>query len=155
MSGQTGSISASTSNSGPMSSGILELARPHLTTLANEIDAGRTRRLISAAKFLADTPDAYADWDVHEAAYELRCEVSAHVGHALADEDEEESMHGIPAFESFLVLSLAYGSDWVRQAYADYLSHFSDVVCREPYAVASAVVARAEVSYAELNKKAA
>lgn len=135
---------------------MIQLACPHLTLLAAEIEEGRTRRLICVEQTLATEPYEYEDSeDLRDAAYEVRSEVAKHLGYEVADEDDDECGKGIPAIECFLLLSALYGTDWARLAYADYLSHFINEPCREPYAVASAVIDRAAADYADATKKAA
>ncbi|WP_159017267.1 hypothetical protein [Cognatiluteimonas profundi] len=134
-------------NSISITSGILELARPHVTTLAEELDEGRDIRITSVARIVSEMPNGFVGWDTTDAAYEVRGDVANDVGDELADEDDVEGLHGIPAIEACITLSLAYGDDWLRLAYADYLTHFSEVPCCDPYAVASAVVKKAEARY--------
>ena len=120
--------------------GILEIARPNLETLAKEFDAGRGLRVAAVADVLVEDLG-------FDDAYEVRAHVAALFGHDVAGADDEEGMHGIPAIEAFMELRGAYGSDWARLAYEDYLTHYSATPCREPAAVAAAVFNRSMQEY--------
>jgi hypothetical protein len=133
--------------------GILELARDDVTTLGEEMDNWSGIRVVSASKILAAMDMDESEVDPDELPSHLCEQFEREIGE-LGDEPDLDGNNHVPRFETYVRLFQAYGENWARLAHADYLTHFCDVPCREPYAVASAVWAQAEADYQDAKDEA-
>jgi len=103
-----------------MNPGIYELAREHLTTLAEEFHSERWLRIVSAWRRAARMdPEDLAD--SYEGPYGLRLQVIGDIGGRQAEAGCDES----DCYKSFAALRLAYGKDWPCEALGDYCRIFN------------------------------
>ena len=145
-------MSTMTINTNETNAGILELARPAIELFGEEIECRDGLRVAAILEAFANGFDE--DDHGSEAPYMLRDYVGRRIGFEHADADENEHTYGIPFHEAVLELRRAYGENWARPAYADYLAHFGGVPCQSPVAVANMKFDLIEDRYSKFMKAA-
>lgn len=100
--------------------GIYELAREHLTVLAEEFRSGDLIRIVSAWR-RAERMDPEDLADSYEGPFGLRLRVIDDIGCKRAEAGCDES----DCYKSFSALRLAYGKDWLREALRDFARIFA------------------------------
>lgn len=110
----------STNNVTQQVPGIYELAREHLTVLAEEFRSGDLIRIVSAWR-RAERMDPEDLADSYEGPYGLRLRVIDDIGCKRAEAGCDE----LDCYRSFAALRMAYGKDWPREALRDFARVFA------------------------------